>query len=181
MKAIILDRDGVINKCMPPHEYITKLIEVKYLEENIEIFSKLKKNIPIFIITNQQGVGKGLMLKKELNTINQKILNHLESRNIYIKKIYSCIHLASDNCSCRKPKPEMILKIARDYLIDLKESIFIGDSETDIHCARNAKCKSIYIGKSKINILPTYHAKNSMQLLRVLKMEKFIESSHQNN
>ena len=63
MKAIILDRDGVINKCMPAHEYITKLIEVEYLEENIEIFSKLKKNIPIFIITNQQGVGKGLMLK----------------------------------------------------------------------------------------------------------------------
>jgi D-glycero-D-manno-heptose 1,7-bisphosphate phosphatase len=179
MKAIILDRDGVINKCMPPNEYVTKLTEVEYLEENIAIFSKLRKNIPIFIITNQQGVGKGLMLKKRLNSINHEILNYLNSRHIHIKKIYSCTHLASDNCSCRKPKPKMILEIAKDYLVDLKDSIFIGDSETDIHCAKNAKCKSIYIGKSKINILPTYHAKSSAELLKILEMEKFIEIANQ--
>ena len=74
MKALILDRDGIINKCMPPHQYVTKLSEIEYLEENIVLFSKIRKDIPIFIVTNQQGVGKGLMSTKELDIINYKIL-----------------------------------------------------------------------------------------------------------
>jgi len=175
MKAVILDRDGVINKCMPPHQYVAELFEIKYLNQNINIFNKIKKNIPIFIVTNQQGVGKRLMSEKKLDLINNAIIKHLEKLNVSITQIYSCIHLESDNCNCRKPKPEMLLKLAREYKINLKDSVFIGDSESDIMCANNAKCKSIYIGNKKINSKSTYVAKNSKELLNILKKNNFID------
>ncbi len=174
MKAVILDRDGVINKCMPPHQYVTEFSEIEYLDQNINIFSKIKKNIPIFIVTNQQGVGKGVMSKNKLDAINYKIIKHLKKLDITITKIYSCPHLKNDNCNCRKPKLGMLLKIANEYKINFSDSVFIGDSETDIICANNIKCKSIYIGSEKINHRPTYDVKDSKELLNILKENNFI-------
>ena len=174
MKAIILDRDGIITKCMPSHQYLTKLSEVQYLAENIIVFEKIKKEIPIFIVTNQQGVGKGLMTSKILDSINNKILKHLKKYNIKILKIYNCPHLESDNCNCRKPKPGMLLRIAKEFEINLSESLFIGDSETDIACANNVKSKSIYFGYKKIKSTPTFKAANSIELLKILELNGVI-------
>jgi len=53
MKSIIFDRDGIIIKCMPKHEYLTQASQIEYLVENIDVFKKIKKEIPIFIVTNQ--------------------------------------------------------------------------------------------------------------------------------
>ena len=78
MKAIILDRDGIINKCMPKNEYVTQVSDIEYLVENIMVFKQVKKEIPIFIVTNQQGVGKGLMSSKTLDIINNKIIQYLK-------------------------------------------------------------------------------------------------------
>jgi len=178
MKAIILDRDGVINKCMPPHQYVTEASEIEYLKENIIVFSKIKKNIPIFIASNQQGVGKGLMTSKKLELINLKILNHLEKFKIQITKIYSCIHLDKDNCNCRKPRTGMLLKIAQEYGIELSDSLFIGDSETDIICASNAQCKSVYFGINKVKNSPTFIAENSTELQGVLASNGFLSSEY---
>jgi len=174
MKAIILDRDGIIIKCMPPHEYVTQESEVEYLVENIVVFKKIKKETPIFIVTNQQGVGKGLMSSKNLNNINNKILRYLNKYNIKILKVYTCNHLESDNCICRKPKPGMLLRIAKEFGIDLSQSLFIGDSETDVICANSVKCKSVYFGINTIKCLPTFTAANSFELLKILELNGFI-------
>jgi phosphoglycolate phosphatase-like HAD superfamily hydrolase len=69
----------------------------------------------------------------------------------------------------------MLYKIAKENRVELENSIFIGDSETDILCAKNAKCKSIYIGKSQINQIPTHYSKNSGQLMKILELEKCID------
>jgi D-glycero-D-manno-heptose 1,7-bisphosphate phosphatase len=177
MKAIILDRDGIIIKCMPSHEYITQESEVEYLVENIVVFKKIKKEIPIFIVTNQQGVGKGLMSSKNLDIINNKILQHLKKCNIKILKIYTCTHLESDNCNCRKPKPGMLLRIAKEFGIDLSESLFIGDSETDVICAKSVKSKSVYFGINKIKCPPTFKAGNSIELLKILELNGVINDA----
>jgi len=174
MKAIILDRDGIIIKCMPKHAYVTQMSEVEYLVENIAVFKKIKKEIPIFIVTNQQGVGKGLMSSKNLDIINNNILQHLEKCNIKILKIYTCTHLESDNCNCRKPKPGMLLRIAKEFGIDLSESLFIGDSETDVICANSVKSKSVYFGINKIDCSSIFKAGNSIELLKILELNGVI-------
>ena len=177
MKAIILDRDGIINKCMPKNEYVTQVSDIEYLVENIMVFKQVKKEIPIFIVTNQQGVGKGLMSSKNLDIINNKILQHLKKCNIKILKIYTCTHLESDNCNCRKPKPGMLLRIAKEFGIDLSESLFIGDSETDVICAKSVKSKSVYFGINKIKCPPTFKAGNSIELLKILELNGVINDA----
>jgi len=177
MEAIILDRDGIINKCMPDHEYVTQVSDIEYLIENIAVFKKIKKQIPIFIVTNQQGVGKGLMSSKNLEIINNKILRHLEKCNIKILKIYTCTHLESDNCNCRKPKSGMLLRIAKEFEINLTKSLFIGDSETDIICAMNVKSISVYFGVNKIKCTPNFTAVNSIELLKILELNGVINNA----
>jgi D-glycero-D-manno-heptose 1,7-bisphosphate phosphatase len=170
MQAIILDRDGIINKRMADHEYVTQVSEINYLVENIDVLKNIKKEIPIFIVTNQQGVGKGFMSLKTLNMINNEILQYLEKCNIKILKVYNCTHLESDSCNCRKPKSGMLQSIAKEFAIDLTESLFIGDSETDVMCANSVKSKSVYFGINKIEHSPTFKAKNSIELLRILEL-----------
>ena len=177
MEAIILDRDGIINKCMPDHEYVTQVSDIEYLIENIAVFKKIKKQIPIFIVTNQQCVGKVLMSSKNLEIINNKILRHLEKCNIKILKIYTCTHLESDNCNCRKPKSGMLLRIAKEFEINLTKSLFIGDSETDIICAMNVKSISVYFGVNKIKCTPNFTAVNSIELLKILELNGVINNA----
>jgi D-glycero-D-manno-heptose 1,7-bisphosphate phosphatase len=181
MKIIILDRDGVINKCMPNNEYVTQESEIKYLDENIDVFKKIRKEIPIFIVTNQQGVGKGLMSAKNLDIINNKIILYLKKCNIKILKIYTCTHLESDNCNCRKPKPGMLQSIVKEFGVDLSESLFIGDSETDVICANSVKSKSVYFGINKIKCTPTFKATNSIELLKILELNGFINDATKTN
>ena len=181
MKSIILDRDGIIIKCMPKHEYLTQASQVEYLVENIDVFKKIKKEIPIFIVTNQQGVGKGIMTSNKLDNINNKILQYLEKCNIKILKIYTCTHLETDNCNCRKPKPGMLLRLNKEFGINLSESLFIGDSETDVICANSVKSKSIYFGINKIKCPPTFKAGNSIELLKILELNGVINDAAKNH
>ena len=175
MKAIILDRDGILIKCMPANQYVTKISEIDYLVENIKVFKKINKDTPIFIVTNQQGVGKGLMSLKNLDDINEAILKYLAKYKIKILKIYSCTHLESENCNCRKPKSGMLHSIAREFGINLSESLFIGDSETDVICANRVNSKSIYYGVDKIKCPYTFKATNSLELEKILLLNRVID------
>ena len=65
-----------------------------------------------------------------------------------IKNIYTCIHTAKQFCMCRKPKPGMLIKAAKDHNIDLKKSYMVGDRAKDIACGKRAGCKTIFINRN---------------------------------
>mgnify|MGYP001278707741 CR=1 FL=1 len=92
-----------------------------------------KKFERIIIITNQQGIGKGIMSKDDLNILHQKMIDEIEKAGGQIDKIYFCLHLEKDNCNCRKPKIGMIENAINDFpSINLQKAYLIGDSLSDI-------------------------------------------------
>lgn len=148
MKAIFLDRDGVINQ--ERKDYVKNLEEFKIFENVADAISLLKKeNFLIVIITNQSAINRKLLSKKNLENIHGFLKKYLEKNNTSIDAIYYCPHTPEENCSCRKPKPGLLLKASLDLDIDLKNSWMIGDSKTDIEAAKAAGCNSILLKENE--------------------------------
>jgi len=144
MKAVFLDRDGVINE--DRDDYVKNTHELKVFPGVPESIRKLNDaGYAVFVISNQQGVAKGIIAEMDLFAIQNEIARRVESVGGKIAGFYYCTHLSSENCSCRKPKPGMILQAAREHEIDLAESFMIGDSEKDVFAGRNAGCGTILV------------------------------------
>tara|TARA_B110000263_G_C15110090_1_gene419375 strand:- start:12 stop:500 length:489 start_codon:yes stop_codon:yes gene_type:complete len=149
--AIFLDRDGVINQ--ERKDYVKNLNEFKIFSGVAEAIDLLrKKNFLIIIITNQSAINRKLLDINTLENIHMFFQEYLKKNNTSVDAIYYCPHLPEENCSCRKPKPGLILNAAKDLKIDLKKSWMIGDSQKDIEAANNAGCNSILL-KSNQNLL----------------------------
>mgnify|MGYP001334114918 CR=1 FL=1 len=148
--TLFLDRDGVINYKIE-NEYVKSICEFKFIPDFIHVVKDLSLLFNrIIIITNQQGIGKGLMSISDLNEIHEHMLNTINHNNGRIDKIYYCPHLDSDNCICRKPSPGMIYKACKEFNINPQKSIIIGDKESDIRAGISANiAKCIYFGCAK--------------------------------
>jgi histidinol-phosphate phosphatase family protein len=152
MKIVFLDRDGVINKYPGDKLYVTSVKKFKFLPGVKQAIAKLTKaDFKIFVASNQAGVGRGIYAKRTLEAITRKMLVEIEAAKGKIEKVYYCIHRKDANCPCRKPKPGLLKKAAKEFIFSLKNSYFIGDTIRDCITAQNAGCKSILVfsGKEK--------------------------------
>ena len=152
MKAIFLDRDGVINRDTGSGDYIKSWKEFEFLPGAIEAVKELNKNVyEIFIISNQAGVSKGLFSKENLDDITENMLKELGSKGASIRSVNYCIHRPEAGCSCRKPKTGMIETATKGIDIDFKSTYFIGDSKLDIGAGKNAGTRTILLLTGKTN------------------------------
>ena len=154
--TLFLDRDGVINYKIE-NDYVKSIQDFKFIPEFIYVVKDLSLLFNrIIIITNQQGIGKGLMSISDLNEIHEYMLNTINDNNGKIDKIYFCPHhpakgFPNENkkykviCSCRKPKPGMYLEIANELNISLSETIVVGDSLRDLEAAQKVGAQSILV------------------------------------
>lgn len=144
--TLFLDRDGVINRRLPG-QYVRIWDEFEFLPqvlEAIEIFTSIFHRI--FIITNQQGIGKGLMTEQDLDAVHNSMLSEISNKGGRIDKIYFCPALAKDNHQDRKPSTGMILKATAEFKdIDICKSIMVGDSLSDMQLAKNANIHSVFL------------------------------------
>ena len=150
MKAAFLDRDGVINI---NYEYVGSIEKFKFKEGVFELLKFLQdKGYKLFIVTNQSGIARGFYNEKEFHNLMEYMINKLKKRDIEISDYEFCPHHPeiTGECECRKPKPGMILNLAKKYNIDLKESIMIGDSLSDIKAAENAGIKKTFLVKDSL-------------------------------
>ena len=119
------------------------------------------------VITNQPVIARGEVTEAELEVIHNKMETLLGNEGAYIDAIYYCPHHPDRGfsgerpeykieCSCRKPRPGMILEAAKKYNIDIEKSWMVGDSINDIEAGKNAGCKTAYIGKEKKPGIPSY-------------------------
>ena len=144
-RIAFLDRDGVINQYLPG-EYVRTPDELMLLPGVTDAIKALNDaGWKVAMVTNQQGVGKGLMSMSDLDAIHKKLFSALELIGGRIDAVRICPHLAADACSCRKPKPGMILDIASELNGDLSESVFFGDTDSDSAAARSAGVRSFYL------------------------------------
>ncbi len=147
MKAVFLDRDGVINEVVWRNGQPASprnLKEWKLNEAWLPIMASLKEQgWKIFIVTNQPDVARKLLDWEQLDQMHQEIVSKFP-----IDEIAVCPHDDQDNCSCRKPKPGMLLQLAEAWEIDLAHSWFIGDTWKDMSAAKAAGCKTILLAAS---------------------------------
>ena len=146
-KAVFLDRDGVINKAIikDGKAYSPRCFdEFRFIDNIAEHILELKKaGLLLIVATNQPDIARGKLKIAELEKMNEYIYNNLDVDHIFV-----CIHDDLDNCSCRKPKPGMLLDASDKYGIDIKNSYFIGDGWKDMSAAKSAGCKGLLIDKS---------------------------------
>lgn len=149
-KVIFLDRDGVINKKPPKADYVKKWEEFEFLPGVIQGLKKLCDNdYRIYLITNQPGVGRGMMKKEDLDLIHQNMQEELHRAGAKIDKIYCCLHSWEENCDCRKPRPGLFFRAASENFLDLSKITFIGDDERDIEAGQAAGTRNILLGKGE--------------------------------
>ena len=141
--ALFLDRDGVI---VDDVHYLHRVKDLRLIKmAPIVIRAANQRNIPIVIITNQSGIGRGKYTWKEFTTIQNAMLAALETENAFVDAVYACPFHSSGNSPWkvadhpdRKPRPGMILRAAGKLPIRLSESWIIGDRADDISAGKNA-------------------------------------------
>jgi histidinol-phosphate phosphatase family protein len=148
--TIFLDRDGVINR-KRENDYVKSLDEMEILPgvlEAIYEFSGIFRYI--VIVTNQQGIGKGLMTEVDLLRVHAYLVYEIENAGGKINGIYHCPHLSAIECECRKPNSGMAYMAQRDLPhIDFKKSIMVGDSASDMEFGERLGMYNILVSNKK--------------------------------
>ena len=153
--TLFLDRDGVINVRIIDG-YVTKTEEFEFLPNVIEAFKIFKNKFKrIIIVTNQQGVGKGIMTKEDVESVHEYMIQEIENQGGRIDKVYFCPQLKSIADNYRKPSPKMAYFAKDDFPeIDLSKSIMVGDMNSDIEFGKNAGMKTIFVGNNELKLTP---------------------------
>ena len=147
--TLFLDRDGTINQRIIDG-YVLEWNQFEWLGGALKAIAILCKYFNrIIIVTNQQGVGKGLMTHSELLEIHDKMITEIHVKGGRIDKIYFCPNLKEDPFNCRKPQIDMALWAQRDFPeIDFKKSVMIGDMPSDIVFGKNLGMKTISLDEN---------------------------------
>lgn len=143
-KTIFLDRDGVINYNRT--DYVKTPEEFIIYEDAIPALEYLyKSGFQLIIISNQSGLGRGIISWESFWDIHFKLIFTLNVHNCVLVAAFYCPHRPEDECSCRKPKADMILEASAMFDLPVNKCFFVGDQDTDMEAARNAGCRGIKI------------------------------------
>ncbi|MDO9266674.1 MAG: D-glycero-beta-D-manno-heptose 1,7-bisphosphate 7-phosphatase [Sulfurimonas sp.] len=148
-RALFLDRDGVINVEI---NYLHKINDFEFVEGIFELCKKYQnRGYIIIVVTNQSGIARGYYSEEDFKYLTLWMIKEFVKEGIDIKKVYSCPHYPeiSGACSCRKPEPGMFLEAQKEFDIDLRNSILVGDKESDIEAALNAGIAETYLFDEK--------------------------------
>lgn len=145
VRAVFLDRDGVINS----YEKHVNAPEDLILYEGVgDAIRQLNEaGFLVFVVTNQGGVGLGFLTVENLRQIHTHLESDLRKSGAMIKEIVACTHEPKAGCECRKPGAGMLLTLADKYGVDLSESYMVGDRNTDVEAGKKAGTKTIFIGR----------------------------------
>jgi D-glycero-D-manno-heptose 1,7-bisphosphate phosphatase len=143
-KAIFLDRD---NTLIEDRGYFHDPDAIAFLPNVAAGLHKLQQaRFLLFIISNQSGIGRGYFPESDAVAVHKKITELLKEQDVHIEKIYYCPHAPEENCSCRKPRPDLVLRAAEEFGIELANSFFIGDHMKDMETGLAAGTTTVFLG-----------------------------------
>lgn len=180
-KVVFLDRDGVLNRDPGGRTgtgYVASPDELEVqpgAAEAIALFHGA--GYLVVIISNQQGVGKGLMSEEDLKGVTKRLLGELEKEGGKVTGTYYCTHAASEGCSCRKPLPGLFERAKKDLdLQDIGGYYYIGDTERDIIAGKAAGLRTIAVtsGKSAKNEISAWSETPDMIFEDILEAAGFL-------
>jgi D-glycero-D-manno-heptose 1,7-bisphosphate phosphatase len=145
IKAVFLDRDGVLNREMG--DYVCRLEDFHVLD-NFDALKELQdRGYMLLVATNQGGLAKGWYDEAELSKMHAHLKQVYQEHGVEITDFFYCPHHPNftGDCDCRKPKPGLLLQGIKKYNIDPSRSYFIGDRERDVEAGTAAGVKGILI------------------------------------
>ncbi len=164
-KAVFLDRDGVINELVYHNE--AGIIDSPFTVSQFRLLPAVPAAIGelhamgflVVLVSNQPGMAKGHLDQKTFDAIQQEMESALAREGASLDGQYYCLHHPEAkvarfkrDCSCRKPKPGLLLQAAREMSIDLAESWMVGDGLTDVQAGRAAGTKTMLVGNLKCEL-----------------------------
>jgi histidinol-phosphate phosphatase family protein len=155
VRAVFLDRDGVINRYPGHGNYVTSLAGFELLPGVKDALARLAQaGFCLFVVSNQAGVARGLYSQQDLDDMDRCMQAQLAPA--HLDGIYYCTHLPEDKCDCRKPKTAFLDRAAAHLAgegleLDAAGSFFIGDSLVDVEAGKAAGLSTILVftGKEK--------------------------------
>ncbi len=159
-RAVFVDRDGVLNDLVYNDEEGNVISPFRARQLHVfpfvgESVRKIREDLGflVIVISNQPGVAKRQFTLRELDRMNAKIRSELKKHGTALDGEYYCLHHPDATvakyrveCDCRKPKPGLILRAAKEHDVDLGRSYFVGDGLIDVKAGKAAGCRTILLG-----------------------------------
>ncbi len=148
--TLFLDRDGVINKKLPG-DYVRSIPEFEFLPSAREAIAMLNRYFGrVIVITNQQGIGKGIMNRDDVETVHDFMCQEIQRAGGEINAVYFCPDLAGSGSTNRKPATGMAMQAQKDFPeIDFSRTIMAGDSDTDMEFGKKLNLTTVFIQQEK--------------------------------
>ncbi|OLD04676.1 MAG: hypothetical protein AUJ07_03345 [Crenarchaeota archaeon 13_1_40CM_3_53_5] len=145
--AVFVDRDDTliadVGYCKDPNR-------IQLLPGVVKGLQKLSQaGFAIIVVTNQSGVGRGFFTRDDLEAVHARLQSKLEAVGVSLRAIYYCPHLPEDSCSCRKPRPGLLLQAASEMKLNLRTCFMIGDRELDLSAGRAAGTRTILVSNKE--------------------------------
>ena len=182
MTAIFFDRDGVVNR-RRVDDYVKSWEEFEFLPEIFDLLPRVHvAGCLAVLVTNQRGIGRGLMSEEMLDEIHRRMQSTLHDRTGHnFDAIYHCPHHPEGvipelaiRCNCRKPQPGMLLQAAADLDLDLQHSWFVGDILDDVEAGNRVGCHTVLVDLGTESIpeqqlrCPDYIVPDTQHALRII-------------
>jgi histidinol-phosphate phosphatase family protein len=165
MKAVFLDRDGVINALV--YHQDAGVIDAPFTRSQFKLLPRVPEAIRLLnelglkvaVVSNQPGIAKGHLKAEMLKTFERTMLSQVRAAGARIDHVYYCLHHPEakvrklrQRCRCRKPEIGLLEQAAADLQVSLDECYMIGDGISDMLAGSRAGCRSIFIGRWKCEI-----------------------------
>lgn len=134
-RAVFLDRDGTL---IVDAVYPKDPERVQLVPHVIEALLELQRRFLLVIVSNQSGIGRGLITPEEARAVHERVLQVFDREGVRFADAYYCPHVPGEGCACRKPAPGMLLDAAAALGVELARSVMIGDRASDVAAGRAA-------------------------------------------
>jgi D-glycero-D-manno-heptose 1,7-bisphosphate phosphatase len=146
IRNLILDRDGVINEVIIREGVVSapwSLDEFKLFDEFVRLHDEAaKRQLKMFVVSNQPDVSRKLLPEEVLQSMTDQL------QRFSLTEIFYCRHENHHECTCRKPKPGMIVEILSKYSLRPDETVMVGDSHKDVGAGQGAGVRTIYVRRA---------------------------------
>jgi D-glycero-D-manno-heptose 1,7-bisphosphate phosphatase len=145
--VVFLDRDGTV---IIDRGYLSDPAGVELVPGVAEALRRLRAaHLELIFVSNQSGIGRGLMTQEQSDAVHQRTLELLASEGIAVLGSYICPHAPWDHCQCRKPSTVLLQQAARDHGIEFSLSFIVGDKKTDVDTGHAAGCRTVLYATSE--------------------------------
>lgn len=193
MRAVLLDRDGIINELMYFPEQGT--VDSPFIPSQMQLTPFAVSSInrfhemgfKVFVISNQPGMAKAHFDETTFDSISCRMRELLRQGNARVDGEYYCFHHPQGSrekyrtvCDCRKPKPGLILKAAKDHGFSLPDTFFIGDGIVDVKAGRAAGCKTVLVASVNGFLLKLLAEQNAQPDFMVRTLDEAVKVVERN-